>query len=95
MNRVFAAMLVCLSLAMTGGCDRVETLSGSELLAKARQAPGTGTTACYYKGSSDRYDFFVVEGAGGAKTYRVQPGSVPLKQRFPVTSEQGKWVVLQ
>lgn len=79
---------------MTLGCNRVQTVAKEDLFELARKSYSAKSTVMYYKGSSDRYDYFCVGPADQQKTYRVALGGVSLSQRFPLTEESGRWVIV-
>ncbi len=93
MNKLLS-LLICITALSVIGCNSAETLSKDELIAKTKASKTLDTTIWYYKGSSDRYDFFQREDQGIQLAYRVNYGEVTLNQRFPLTEVKGKWVMM-
>jgi hypothetical protein len=75
------------------GCRNVETVSKKELFDKDIY-DASKSVMIYYKGSSDRYDYFVEYDGNNYKAYRVNIGDVNLSQRFQLTEDMNRWVFI-
>jgi hypothetical protein len=77
------------------GCNTVETISKEDLFLKATQYGVSESTAIYYKGSSDKFDYFTNNDGKKQKLYRVTYGLVNLSQRYQLTDDSKSWILLK
>jgi hypothetical protein len=80
---------IILALTMMA-CNTVETISKSELYSIENKL--SNKQEIFYKGSSDKFDYFIVQGGQKPKLYRVNYGELILNQRFLLSEDQGKWI---
>lgn len=83
---------VSLSLLILTGCNTVQTISKDDLFSKANQYSASESTALYYKGSSDKFDYFTNYDGKNQNKYRVSYGAIQLTRRFPLTEDSKQWV---
>ncbi len=79
------------TILIMGGCNRIHTVTKDELIKMANPGQATSEANLYYKGSSDKYDYFSIGEGSNQKSYRVSYGNIYLSQRFPLTEDQSKW----
>jgi hypothetical protein len=75
-------------------CKSTITLSGPQLLELTTIVKEPKVAIWYFTGSSDRYDYFYRYDLQISQAYRVPTGEITLTQRFPLTSDRKKWVVM-
>jgi hypothetical protein len=86
-------LLFLILITWATGCNRVHSVTKEELRELVKQSQGADKTALYYKGSSDKYDYFVLITGKSEKSYRVAYGNVYLPQRFPPSEDRNRWVI--
>ena len=86
--------MLCILALLFSGCNAVETVSKDILMEKTTQWKEPKVAKWYYKGSSDRYDYFINIDLDIQAAYRVPLGGISLSQRFPPTEDKQRWVVM-
>jgi len=75
-------------------CGSAITIPGSRLIEQTRQWKEPKVAIWHYTGSSDRYDYFHFHDLNIDQAYRVPTGELTLTQRFPLTQDRSRWVVM-
>ncbi len=88
-----AIPLACAAFVALIGCGRAQTVTKAELGELLKQGRGSDNAVLYYKGSSDRYDHFVIVSGKRERSCRVAYGDVQLARRFRPTEDSSRWVV--
>jgi len=90
----FYMLILCTFTLLLSGCSAVETISRDRLLAKTTQWRDPKVVTWYYKGSSDKYDYFMNIDLNTQSAYRVPFGDISLNKRFNLTEDKNYWVVI-
>lgn len=85
-----AMISVCIS---SFGC--VKELSKSAIEAEVRAHDGETVNNVWYIGSSDGLDYFLHNTTLHSETLAVKEGEMRLTERFPLTREKTRWVLVR
>lgn len=89
LKNIFA---IVLTIILISGCNTIQTISKEDLFSKADRYSASESTALFYKGSSDKFDYFTNYDGKNQNKYRVSYGAIQLSRRFPLTEDAKQWV---
>lgn len=86
-------LLLALVLVLAG-CDQPVELTKAEFLERTRHWKEGKVVQWWYAGSKEGMDYFYYRDLGVSEMFRVKSGQIELARTFPLTGNQGQWMLM-